>query len=153
MAKKQESFTIGTVGHFGLAVKNPRASADWYVANLGMREEFEYDGGVAVGSDGVTIALFRGTPQPETIGHVSFHLANVTMLRAALAHLLENGVAVEDPGDEIGPEAAGSPNVGIWFHDLDEYRLELSVQDGAKNLRSSLRRTRARDLRSRRGTS
>jgi len=100
-----------------------------------MREEFEYDGGVAVGSDGVTIALFRGTPQPETIGHVSFHLTNVTMLRAALAHLLENGVAVEDPGDEIGPEAVGSPNVGIWFHDLDGYRLELSVQDGAKDLR------------------
>ncbi|GAC1405625.1 MAG: hypothetical protein NVSMB64_10630 [Candidatus Velthaea sp.] len=127
-------FTIGTVGHFGLAVSDPRRSADWYLQNFGMHEEFIYEEGVAVGSDGVTIAFFRGTPRPETIGHVSFHLPTVTALRAALAHLLSNGVSVEDPGDEIGPEAPGSPHVGIWLHDPDGYRLELSVQNGANQL-------------------
>jgi hypothetical protein len=39
---------------------------------------------------------------------------------------------IEDPGDEIGPEADGSKNMGIWFYDLDGYRWELSVQGGCK---------------------
>jgi len=43
-------------------------------------------------------------------------------LRKALAHLKEEKVEIEDPGDEIGPEAEGSKNMGIWFHDLDGYR-------------------------------
>ncbi len=122
-------FSLGTVGHIGLAVTDPRRSAAWYIKNLGLREEFTYDEGIAVGSDGVTIALFRGTPGPKTIEHVSFHLPDMQTLRAALAHLLRNGVSVEDPGDEIGPEAPGSPNLGIWLRDPDGYRLELSVQN------------------------
>lgn len=39
-------------------------------------------------------------------------------------------VNVEDPGDEIGPEAEGSPHMGLWFHDPNGYRWELSVQGG-----------------------
>ena len=35
---------------------------------------------------------------------------------------------LEDPGDEIGPEAPGSPHISLWFHDLDGYRWELSVK-------------------------
>jgi hypothetical protein len=45
--------------------------------------------------------------------------------------LKKNGVELEDPGDEIGPVAPGSPDVGLWFHDPDGYRWELSVQNGA----------------------
>ncbi len=127
-------FTLGTVGHFGLAVRDPRASARWYERVLGMREEFTYDEGVAVGSEGVTIALFGGAPSPETIGHVSFHVPDVATLRTALAHLEANNVRIEDPGNEIGPEAPGSQNVGLWFYDPDGYRLELSVLGGAKDL-------------------
>ena len=37
---------------------------------------------------------------------------------------------LEDPGDEIGPEAPGSPHMGLWFYDADGYRWELSVQGG-----------------------
>jgi catechol 2,3-dioxygenase-like lactoylglutathione lyase family enzyme len=102
--------------------------------NLGLREAFTFDHGVGVESDGVTIVLFKGTPVPTTISHVSFHIKSVRALRAALTHLKNNGVAVEDPGDEIGPEAPGSPNVGIWLHDPDGYRLELNVQGGASEL-------------------
>jgi hypothetical protein len=40
------------------------------------------------------------------------------------------GVDIEDPGDEIGPEVSGSKNMGLWFHDPDGYRWELSVQSG-----------------------
>ncbi|MBC5802668.1 MAG: VOC family protein [Candidatus Eremiobacteraeota bacterium] len=127
-------FTVGTVGHFGLAVRDPRASARWYERVLGMREEFTYDEGVAVGSDGVTIALFRGEPSPQTIDHVSFHLPDAATLRAALAHLKANDVHIADPADEIGPEAPGSQNIGLWFYDPDGYRLEFSVLGGAKDL-------------------
>jgi catechol 2,3-dioxygenase-like lactoylglutathione lyase family enzyme len=127
-------FSLGVVGHFSLAVSDPRASAHWYIHNLGLREEFTFDEGVAVGNDAVTIALFRGTPSPATLEHISFHIPDVATLRAALAYVKANGVEVEDPGDEIGPEGPGSANVGFWLHDPDGYRLELSVQGGAEFL-------------------
>jgi catechol-2,3-dioxygenase len=125
---KNTSFTLGTVGHFGLAVRDPKRSAQWFMRVLGLRKEFEYEGGIAVGNDNVTIVFSKGKPSPKTIGHMSFHLPTMTALRKALAHLNKQNVDVEDPGDEIGPEAPGSPNMGLWFHDLDGYRWELSVQ-------------------------
>jgi catechol 2,3-dioxygenase-like lactoylglutathione lyase family enzyme len=124
-------FTLGVVGHFGLAVRNPRESAKWFQRVLGLRKEFEFENGVAIGNDNVTIALFKGRPSPETLDHVSFHLPNMSTLRKALAHLKEHEVDVEDPGNEIGPEAPGSKNMGLWFHDPDGYRWELSVLGGA----------------------
>jgi hypothetical protein len=51
-------------------------------------------------------------------------------LRKALKYLKKHKIAVEDPGDEIGPEGPGSKNMGLWFHDPDGYRWELSVQGG-----------------------
>ena len=121
-------FTIAPVGHCGVAVRDPRRSATWFVQVLGLRKEFEFEGGVAVGNDNVTIIFSKGKPSPKTIGHMSFHLPNMMTLRKALAHLKKHKVKVEDPGDEIGPEAPGSPNMGLWFHDSDGYRWELSVQ-------------------------
>lgn len=123
-------FTLGTVGHFGLAVRDPQRSAKWFMSVLGLRQEFEFEEGVGVGNDNVTIVLTKGKPSPKTIGHMSFHLPNMAALRKALAHLKKHKVDVEDPGDEIGPEAPGSPNMGVWFHDPDGYRWELSVQGG-----------------------
>src|SRR3954451_22706142 len=121
-------FTLGQVGHFGLAVRDPARSAEWFQRALGLKKEFEFDDGVAVGNENVTIALHKGKPAPQTFGHMSFHLPNMSALRKALAHLQSIGADIEDPGDEIGPEAPGSKNMGIWFHDLDGYRWELSVQ-------------------------
>jgi catechol 2,3-dioxygenase-like lactoylglutathione lyase family enzyme len=125
-------FTLGVVGHFGLAVRDPKKSAKWLERALGLKEQFEFENGVAVGNDNVTIALFKGNPSPKTIEHMSFHLPNMTALRKALAHLKKEKVDLEDPGDEIGLEAPGSKNIGLWFHDPDGYRWELSVQDGGK---------------------
>jgi len=121
-------FRLGTVGYFGLAVRDPRRSAQWFIRILGLRKEFEFDGGIAVGNDSVTIVLSKGKPSPQTIDHMSFHLPTMTALRKALEHLKKHRVKVEDPGDEIGPEAPGSPNMGLWFYDPDGYRWELSVQ-------------------------
>jgi catechol 2,3-dioxygenase-like lactoylglutathione lyase family enzyme len=125
-------FTLGVVGHFGLAVRDPKKSAEWWQRVIGLRKEFEFDNGVAVGNDNLTIALFKGKASPGTIDHMSFHLPNISSLRKALAHLKEHDVDIEDPGDEIGPEAPGSPHMGLWFHDPDGYRWELSVQNARK---------------------
>ena len=130
MSIHKPPFTLGVVGHFGLAVRDPKKSAKWFSRVLGLRKEFEFAGGVAVGNRNVTIALFKGKPSPGTIEHMSFHLPNMTTLRKALVHLKKEKVKIEDPGHEIGPEAPGSKHMGIWFHDPDEYRWELSVQDG-----------------------
>jgi catechol 2,3-dioxygenase-like lactoylglutathione lyase family enzyme len=123
---------LGHVGHFGLAVRNPEASAAWWQANFDLEEIFRFEDGVGLSNDNVTIVLSKGRPHPATIGHMSFHVADMTTLRRALAALRKNGVDLEDPGDEIGPEAPGSPHVGLWFHDLDGYRWELSVQNAVR---------------------
>ena len=123
-------FTLGVVGHFGLAVRNPKKSARWFGRALGLEKQFVFENGVAVGNDSVTIALQKGKPSPQTLDHMSFHLPNMTALRKALAHLQSIDVDIEDPDDEIGPEAPGSKNMGLWFHDPDGYRWELSVQGG-----------------------
>lgn len=123
-------FALGVVGHFGLAVRDPKKSAKWFKRAFGLEEQFEFDGGVAVGNDSVTIALHKGKPSPETLGHMSFHLPDMAALRKALDHLRSIKADLEDPGDEIGPEAPGSPHMGLWVYDLDGYRWELSVQGG-----------------------
>jgi catechol 2,3-dioxygenase-like lactoylglutathione lyase family enzyme len=123
-------FTVGVVGHFGLAVRSPKRSAKWFERVLGLKKQFEFDDGIAIGNANVTIALHKGKPSPRTLGHMSFHLPNLTALRKALAHLRKAKADLEDPGHEIGPEAPGSPHLGIWFRDLDGYRWELSVQEG-----------------------
>lgn len=125
---------LGAVGHFGLAVRDPKASARWWIERIHLKQLFDFDDGVAVGNDAVTIVLHRGTPHPGTFGHMAFHLRSMTALRAALADLKAGGVALEDPGDEIGPEAPGSPHRGLWFHDPDGYRWELSVQNGSRGV-------------------
>lgn len=121
-------FTLGAVWHFGLAVRDPRASARWFMRVLGLSKQFEYEGGVGIGNANVLIVFSKGKPSPKTIGHVAFHLPTMTALKNALAHLKKLKVQVEDPGDEIGPVAEGSKSVGIWFSDPDGYRWELAVQ-------------------------
>jgi catechol 2,3-dioxygenase-like lactoylglutathione lyase family enzyme len=63
---------------------------------------------------------------------MSFYLESMRALREALEMLKKNGVELEDPGNEIGPTSPGSPHMGLWFHDPDGYRWELSVQNGAR---------------------
>lgn len=123
---------LGAVGHFGLAVTDPQRSAKFWTENFDLEEMFRFEGGIGLTNDAITIVLFEGEPRPEGIDHISFHVENMKALRDALKSLKKNGVDLEDPGDEIGPEASGSPHLGLWFHDPDGYRWELSVQNGAK---------------------
>lgn len=119
--------SLGTVGHFGLAVRDPHRSAGWWRSIFDFETMFDDRDYVGITNENVTIVLFSGVPNPKTIQHVSFHLPDMEALRQALELLKEHAVAVEDPGDEIGPEGEGSPNVGLWFRDPDGYRWELSV--------------------------
>lgn len=119
---------LGTVGHFGLAVRDPKKSTRWWRRVFDLTTLFQGKEYVGLTNDNVTIVLMKGVPHPKTIEHVSFHLPNMRRLREAVSILKRHRVAVEDPGDEIGSEAPGSPNMGVWFHDPDGYRWELSVQ-------------------------
>jgi catechol 2,3-dioxygenase-like lactoylglutathione lyase family enzyme len=123
------TWELGHVGHFGLAVTDPERSARWWIEKIGVERQFDFEDGVAVGTSAVTIVLTRGKPDPAAFGHLSFHLRSMAALRKARADLRERHVDLEDPGDEIGPEAPGSPHMGLWFHDLDGYRWELNVQN------------------------
>jgi catechol 2,3-dioxygenase-like lactoylglutathione lyase family enzyme len=118
---------LGTVGHFDLAVRDPKESARWWRRIFDLETLFQGADYVGLTNENITIVLMKGVPRPKTIEHVSFHLPNMKRLREALALLKKHGVDVEDPGDEIGPEAPGSPNMGLWFRDPDGYRWELSV--------------------------
>ena len=119
---------LGQVGHFRVLVPDPDASAKWWRANFNLEEIFRFDAGIGLSNDNITIVLRAGKANPKAFGHMSFHVADMKTLRRALATLRKNGVDLEDPGDEIGPEGPGSPNMGLWFHDPDGYRWELSVQ-------------------------
>src|SRR5438874_151865 len=44
-------FTLGVVGHFGLAVGDPKQSTRWLQRVLGLRSEFEFDNGMAIGNN------------------------------------------------------------------------------------------------------
>ena len=118
---------LGTVGHFGIAVRDPKKSARWWIKTLNVSQYMSFPGGVIVGNDDAHIVLHKGTPRPEVLDHVSFHLPSIRELGAALAELKRKKVDIEDPGHEIGSEGGNSKNMGLWFHDPDGYRWELSV--------------------------
>ena len=122
---------LGAVWHFSLAVRDLEKSAQFWTKNFDLKEMFRSDEAIALTNDAIIIGLFKGTPHPDTIDHTSFHLESMRALREALETLKDNGVQLEDPGDEIGPAWQGSPHMGLWFHDPDGYRWELSVQNGA----------------------
>src|SRR5579884_930986 len=113
---------LGAVGHFGLSVRDPQTSAQFWKKNFNLEEIFRFEDGVGLSNDAVTIVLHKGVPHPGSIGHMSFHLRDMRALREALEILKRNAVKIEDPGDEIGPETPGSPHMGLWFHDPDGYR-------------------------------
>ena len=116
---------LGAVWHFSFAVRDPEKSAQFWTKNFDLQEMFRSDEAIALTNDAIIIGFFKGTPHPETIDHLSFHLDSMRALREALATLKKNG-------DEIGPTAPGSPHMGLWFHDPGGYRWELSVQSGAR---------------------
>ena len=125
---------LGAVWHFSLAVRDPEKSAQFWTTNFDLEEMFRSDEAIGLTNEAIIIGLFKGTPHPDTIDHLSFQVDTMRSLRDALATLKKNGVKLEDPGDEIGPTSPGSLHMGLWFHDPDGYRWELSVQNATDEL-------------------
>jgi catechol 2,3-dioxygenase-like lactoylglutathione lyase family enzyme len=122
---------LGAVWHFSIAVTDPEKTAQFWTTNFDLHEMFRSGEAVALTNGTIILGFFKGTPHPDTIDHFSFHVDGMRALREALATLKSNGVELEDPGDEIGPTSPGSPHMGLWFHDPDGYRWELSVQNAS----------------------
>ena len=122
---------LGVVSHFALAVRNPAESAKWWTANFDLTATSRPNGRVLLDSDAILIVLYQGEPNPNVLGHMAFQVGDMASLQMACEVLTKNGVAVEDPGDEIGPVAPGSRNMGLWFRDIDGYRWELFVENDA----------------------
>lgn len=131
---------LGAVWHFGLAVRDPRKSARWWRSLFDLEVLGQGAGYVALTNGDIIIGFVKGVPRPKTIGHMSFHMKGMKELRDALGVLKKHRVDVEDAGDEIGPTGPGSPHMGLWFHDPDGYRWELSVQGAGKRSRRSVRK-------------
>ncbi len=119
---------LGPVAHFSIAVRDLSASATWWTASFDLDEYDRNARRAILGNDSVVIVLVEGTPNPGAIGHLAFRAPDIGALESARDILRANRVALEDPGDEIGPVAPGSPNMGVWFHDIDGYRWELYVE-------------------------
>ncbi len=119
---------LGPVAHFSIAVKDPRSSARWWMTNFDLEEWSGSDDKVVLGNDAVVFSLTRGRPDPGVLTHLAFRAQDMAALESARDLLRNNRVTLEDPGDEIGPVAAGSSSVGLWFHDVDGYRWELYVR-------------------------
>jgi catechol 2,3-dioxygenase-like lactoylglutathione lyase family enzyme len=95
---------LGAVWHFSLAVRDPAKSAQFWTKNFDLQEMFRSDEAIALTNDAIIIGFFKGTPHPDTIDHMSFYLDSMRALHEALEMLKKNGVELEDPGDEIGPD-------------------------------------------------
>jgi catechol 2,3-dioxygenase-like lactoylglutathione lyase family enzyme len=119
---------LGEVAHFSLAVTDPEASAEWWLSLFDLEEYRRSKGRVVLGNDAVAMTFVAGTPDPSVLTHMAFRTRDMASLKAARDFLRGHGVALEDPGDEIGPVVEGSASMGLWFHDNDGYRWELNVQ-------------------------
>jgi catechol 2,3-dioxygenase-like lactoylglutathione lyase family enzyme len=122
------AIALGPVHHFSLAVTDPHASAAWWRSLFDLEEYRSTPQRVVLGNGAVLLALVQGAPDPKVLTHMAFRTRDLASLEAARDALRDSGVALEDPGNEIGPVAEGSKSVGIWFHDPDGYRWELYVQ-------------------------
>jgi catechol 2,3-dioxygenase-like lactoylglutathione lyase family enzyme len=119
------AITLGPVAHFSLAVTDPAASAEWWLSLFDLEEWARSASRVVVGNDAIAMSLSTGTPDPSSVRHMAFRTTDMASLKSARDFLRDQGVTLEDPGDEIGPVAEGSASLGIWFRDNDGYRWEL----------------------------
>ncbi len=119
---------LGSVAHFSLAVRDPVASAKWWLANFALTDVHWSGDRVLLRNEAFAVAFVRGEPKPTSLEHMAFSVADLGVLSEAAVVLRANRVEVEDGDDAIGPVTPGSSSLGLWFRDPDGYRWELFVR-------------------------
>ncbi len=119
---------LGSVAHFSLPVREPVASAKWWMTNFDLAEVRASADRVLLRNDNFMLVLFRGEPRRDAGEHMAFNVADVDALTEAGIALLAKGVELEDGENAIGPVVPGSSSLGLWFRDPDGYRWELYVR-------------------------
>ena|ERR1700730_1445090 len=122
------AIALGHVAHFSLAVSDPTASAEWWLSLFDLEEYKRSASRVVLGNSAIVMTLVEGTPDPSALTHMAFRTRDMASLKSARDFLRDNGIALEDPGNEIGPVAEGSSSLGLWFRDKDGYRWELYLE-------------------------
>jgi catechol 2,3-dioxygenase-like lactoylglutathione lyase family enzyme len=115
MEQMSSPVPLGPVAHFSLAVSDPPNSTRWWTTNFDLEEWSSSDDKVVLGNDSVVFTLVRGRPDPMVLTHLAFRASDMTALASARDRLRDNGVNLEDPGDEIGAVAPGSAASAYGF--------------------------------------
>jgi catechol 2,3-dioxygenase-like lactoylglutathione lyase family enzyme len=125
-------FTIQSIDHVALAVRDVRRSAAWYQEVLGLKrlhEDVWGDVPGVVGAGGTSIALFpvqgsdpKGRPGRDTLAmrHLAFRVDAANFARARQS-LEGRGIAVEFEDHGIAHS--------IYFPDPDGHELEITTYD------------------------
>jgi catechol 2,3-dioxygenase-like lactoylglutathione lyase family enzyme len=119
---------LGSVAHFSLVVRDPVASGKWWMSNFGLTDVHWSGDRVLLRNDSFAMAFVRGEPRTSALEHMAFNVADLGALSEAAVVLRAKRVEIEDGDDAIGPVAAGSSSLGLWFRDPDGYRWELFVR-------------------------
>ena len=125
---------VKRVAHVVLYVKDPEASADWYVDVLGMKvsarvPEGPYKGGVflSFGEFDHDIALFPGSsdaPRGKEFEHIGLQVDcdnDLDSLRRLYGRMLQKKVRINEVLDH-------GVSTGIYFFDPDGHQLEVFCQ-------------------------
>ena len=125
---------VKRVAHVVLYVKDPEASADWYVDVLGMKvsarvPEGPYKGGVflSFGEFDHDIALFPGSsaaPRGKEFEHIGLQVDcdnDLDSLRRLYGRMLQKNVRINEVLDH-------GVSTGIYFFDPDGHQLEVFCQ-------------------------
>ncbi|MFF9144278.1 VOC family protein [Streptomyces sp. NPDC014861] len=134
---------IGTLrtAHIGINVTDLDRSLRFYGEVLGFAVigsgEAEGRRHAFLGQDGrLAVTLWQqaeGAYEPTRAGlhHLAFEAASIEQVRAAEAALKARGVTFAHDG--VVAHGEGTPSGGIFFHDPDGTRLEISVPEGAED--------------------
>jgi catechol 2,3-dioxygenase-like lactoylglutathione lyase family enzyme len=123
-------FTVQSIDHVEVFVRDIPAAIHWYGQVLGLREFHRWDPDpVMVGAGGTMLALFQAPPDspqaaekdaPPLRWHRVAWRTDLAGMDAAQKHLAALGISFRGPVDH-------GPTCSIYFHDPDGHPLEITA--------------------------
>ena len=123
-------FTVQSIDHVEVFVRDIPAAIRWYGEVLGLREIQRWDPDpVMIGAGGTMLALFQASPDapqasekgaPPLRWHRVAWLTDMPGLDSAQKHLAALGIPFRGPVDH-------GPTCSIYFHDPDGHPLEITA--------------------------